>query len=223
MFSSVSTSTSYRLRRAHLLVVIALDVVAMTACGISSSPRRRVGREPANPRLLRQGPHRLPPWSKSMAPGRAPQRQITDERMAAVTSIARQTAICAGQLRVIVFSSSSAGTSILFDGPLHLDGATERTPQARASSGGRGHGPRFGRRTACGGQAGPGPFDIAAQYWLAGEWIGQLGGTLRLHLYLLTDGFQNVGRSQWREGLSGAQRPSHWPTRSTCPSFRVRP
>jgi hypothetical protein len=36
--------------------------------------------------------------------------------------------------------------------------------------------------------------DITAQYRRAGEWAAQLGGSFRLHLYLLTDGLQNVER-----------------------------
>jgi hypothetical protein len=37
--------------------------------------------------------------------------------------------------------------------------------------------------------------DITAQYRLASEWSAQLGRKFRLHLYVLTDGFQTIGVS----------------------------
>lgn len=47
--------------------------------------------------------------------------------------------------------------------------------------------------------------DITAQYRLASEWIGQLGDPYRLHLYVLTDGFQTVGVDLGSQALSAQE------------------
>ncbi|GCB48478.1 hypothetical protein SNL152K_5802 [Streptomyces sp. NL15-2K] len=44
--------------------------------------------------------------------------------------------------------------------------------------------------------------DITAQYRLAGEWSNQVGEGFRLHLVLLTDGFQNVGVDLGKRAIS---------------------
>lgn len=43
---------------------------------------------------------------------------------------------------------------------------------------------------------------LRAQYRLAAEWIGQLGDPYRLHLYVLTDGFQTIGVNLGAQALS---------------------
>lgn len=119
---------------------------------------------------------------------------ITAERMEAVASVTRQTAVCSGHLRVLVFSASSAATTVLFDGSLAQPGATDnarlrRVPEAvegvmtqvRA---------KYGPAVAALPQGGS---DITAQLRLGAEWIAQLGKPFRLHLLTLTDGFQTVG------------------------------
>jgi len=117
---------------------------------------------------------------------------ITAERMSAVDAVVQRTAVCGGFLRVIVFSGSSAGAAVLFDGSMAQDGATDNarlkrvpeavkkvTEQIRA-----GYGPAVAAQN--------GGSDIVGQYRLASEWISQLGGRYRLHLYVLTDGFQTT-------------------------------
>lgn len=171
-------------------VVLALT---LTACGVSSSPR---GELAENRRILAACDKSAPPASDVHIDGTASSasKQITRARMAAVTSIVRTTVICSGRLRVSVFSSSSSATAILFDGSPHLDGATVNARLKRVPGvvGGvmatirKGYGPAVARLDR-------GGSDITAQYRLAGEWRAQLGGNARLHLYLLTDGFQTVG------------------------------
>jgi hypothetical protein len=82
----------------------------------------------------------------------------------------------------------------LFDGQLHLDGATDMARLKRVS-------PlvetvmdqiKKAYSPAVAGLSGGGS-DITAQYRLASEWTGQLGGNHRLALTIFTDGFQNVG------------------------------
>lgn len=176
-----------------LLTTSALVAMTATACGSGVTARGELGKDQ---QILASCDKSAPPAAlvEIDGTGSSASDQIAAERMTAVTSIARQTAICSGQLRVIVFSSSSAGTTTLFDGPLHLDGATANARLKRV--------PRMVKDVMTRIRKAYGPAvagldvhgsDITAQYRLAGEWIGQVGGKARLHLYLLTDGFQTVG------------------------------
>jgi hypothetical protein len=125
--------------------------------------------------------------------GSSADRQITDERMAAIADVARTTAVCSGRLRVSVFSSSTA-TSTLFEATLRMGGATanarlKRVPKAVDQAMDhirKAYGPAVARLDR-------GGSDITAQYRMAGEWITQLGTGWRLRLVILTDGLQNVG------------------------------
>ena len=118
---------------------------------------------------------------------------IYKERLKAIESIARNTAICSGYLRVIVFSASSVATSVLYDGSVAQPGATEnarllRVPNAVASvmeQVTKSYGPAVTGLD-------PRDSDILGQYANAAQWISQLGGSYRLHLYLLTDGFETA-------------------------------
>lgn len=186
---SMYTKTRQHVRTAAALLA---SSVLMTACG-SVTYRGELGKDR---QILATCDKSAPPASlvEIDGTGSSASDQITAERMAAVASIVRQTAICSGDLRVLVFSSSSAGTVTLADGPLHLDGATvnarlKRVPRLVDSVMAqikKAYGPAAAELNQDGS-------DIVAQYRLAGEWISQIGGDARLHLYLLTDGFQTVG------------------------------
>lgn len=117
--------------------------------------------------------------------------------MAAVEAITTRTAICSGRLRVSVFSSSNSATSTLYEGALSLHGATDNARLKRV--------PKLVDRimqqireayAPAVKQLDRGGSDITAQYRLASEWIAQVSGKSRLHLYLLTDGLQNVGATK---------------------------
>lgn len=187
------------------LAAIALVAVALTACDVGVSPR---GELAENQRILKSCDKSAPPASEVHIDGTASSasKQITNERMAAVTSIVRTTAICSGRLRVSVFSSSSSATTVLFDGALHLDGATVNARLKRVpgvvdgvmATIRKAYGPAVARLDR-------GGSDITAQYRLAGEWVTQLGGNVGLHLYLLTDGFQNIGVDLGARALSKKQ------------------
>jgi hypothetical protein len=171
---------------------VAATVTMLAGCGIAQSPR---GELAENQRILASCDPSAPPASlvEIDGTGSSASESITTERMAAVESIVRRTAVCSGYLRVIVFSSSSAATSVLFDGPLRMHGATENARLKRVPSVvadvmqqiQQDYGP------AVAGLPGGGS-DITAQYRLAAEWIGQLGGSYQLHLTILTDGCQNI-------------------------------
>lgn len=181
--------------RHHLVgaVVVLLVAVATVACSSATPQHGELGE---NQKILASCDPAAPPASlvEIDGTGSSASDQITAERMAAIESIVRRTVICSGHLGVLVFSSSSAATTMLFDEPLRLEGATDnarlkRVPQAvndvmakiRAA-----YAPAVSRLDQSGS-------DISAQYRLASEWITQLGDKLRLHLYVFTDGFQNVG------------------------------
>lgn len=188
-------NTTRKLRQYQLSKVLAGVVLAaatlLTACQ-AGSPRGELGKDQ---QLLTQCDPTAPPASFVQIDGTESSNSdaIMNERMTAIESIVRRTAICSGHLRVIVFASSSSATSALFDGPLRLDGATDnarlKKVPALVSSTMEQIKKAYGPAVA--GLSGGGS-DITAQYRLASEWIGQLGGALELDLYLLTDGFQNV-------------------------------
>jgi hypothetical protein len=173
-----------------------MGVAVMMVIAACSSPASTPGELAANQQLLAQCDPAAPPASfvQIDGTGSSNSNAILDERMAAIEQIVRRTAICSGHLRVIVFAGSSAATAPLFDGPLHLGGATanarlKRVPALVSSTMEqikKAYGPAVAALSG-------GGSDISAQYRLASEWTQQLGGNYKLHLYVLTDGFQNVG------------------------------
>jgi hypothetical protein len=195
-----------RLHRRITRPVATLTIAAaLTACGTVSSPRGELG---LDKQLLAACDHARPPASlvELDVSGSSQSNAILGERMAAVESIVRATAICGGSLRVAVFAASSADTTPAFDGALHLDGATDNARLKRA--------PRLVTETMAKIRRAYGPAvkatpggasDITAVYRLGAEWIAQLGRTYRLHLTILTDGLQNVGIKLGGRALTRAQ------------------
>lgn len=189
------------------LAVIAFIVTLLTlaGCGSISSSRGELAN---NQRILATCDPSAPPASlvEIDGTGSSASDAITAERMTAIEAIVRRTTICSGHLRVILFSASSAASTTLFDEPLRLDGATDnarlkRVPGVVAdvmTKIRQGYGPAAAALPG-------GGSDITAQYRLAAEWIGQVGGNFQLHLYLLTDGFQTVGVALDARALSKAE------------------
>lgn len=180
-------------RRQVMSLGAALAVAAaLTAC-TSAAPSH--GELADNQKILASCDQSAPPASDVQidGTGSSASERITAERMVAIESIVRRTAICSGRLRVSVFSSSSAAAVTLFDGTLPQHGATDNARLKRV--------PRVvedamseirGKYQAAAATLPGGGSDITSQYRLAAEWIGQLDDTFKLHLYLLTDGFQTV-------------------------------
>ncbi|MCP2264627.1 hypothetical protein APR03_001965 [Promicromonospora thailandica] len=169
-----------------------LLVAALAACGVGSTH----GELAENQEILAScDPVAAPASSVEIdGTGSSASSEIAAERMAAVEGIVRRTAICSGHLRVQVFSASSAATATIFDQPLRLDGATDnaklkRVPQIVEETMAE---IRAAYEPAVAALPGGGS-DITAQYRLAAEWARQLDGDAHLHLYIFTDGFQNVG------------------------------
>lgn len=203
MSRSTSTRAPQWWHRVCLFVAgVLAALVTVTGCGAGTSPRGELGE---NRHILASCDPAAPPASlvEIDGTGSSASDTVTAERMTAIESIVRRTAICSGYLRVIMFSASSAAAIALFDGPLRLDGATvnarlKRVPGAVSDAMAtirQAYGPAV---TALPG----GGSDITAQYRLAAEWIGQIGDPYRLHLYVLTDGFQTIGIDLGARALS---------------------
>jgi len=190
-----------RRRLISLGIVIAV-ATSLAACGTVSSPHGELAR---NKEILSTCDRAKPPASlvELDVSGSSLSDAIVKERMTALTSIVRRTAICSGYLRVSLFSVSSANTAALFDGPLHLEGATDSARLKRV--------PRVVDETMTNIRRAYGPTvksmptkgsDVTSVYRLGAEWITQLGSGFRLHLYVFTDGFQTVGVQLGRRALS---------------------
>lgn len=178
--------------RELLTTLVALTIVVLlSACGTGSAGTTALAE---NQRILASCDQAHPPaaWIGIDGTGSSASENIVKERMTAIESIVRETAVCSGYLKVIVFSSSSTSTVTLFDGSLQQAGATDnarlrRVPKAvddtmatiRKAYGSAMTG--LDQRSS----------DITGQYRLAGEWLHQLGTNYTLLLTMLTDGFHN--------------------------------
>lgn len=194
MTCMLRTSSAQRLSRTVLLLVTLLAaVIAMAACDSSSSPQTALA---TNQQILSTCDSSAPPASLIAidGTGSSAATAIEAQRMTIVESVVRRTAICSGDLRVTVFTTSSAATVTLFDGALKLPGATSnarllRVPNVVASVMAqikKSYAPAAASLQY-------GGSDITGQYRQAADWITQVGRPYLLHFYLLTDGFQTIG------------------------------
>jgi len=128
--------------------------------------------------------------------GSARTADLAAERTAIIEDAARRTAICGGHLRVTAFSSTSAATTILYDGELDVPGATgiarlRKVPEVVEAVMAR-VAPAYDAVLST--PPTDGGSDIVAQYRLGQEYLAQLGDGYELNLVILTDGFQTTGR-----------------------------
>lgn len=194
MIPSTQSAQPGWFRRAALFAAATTATIALVAgCGSSSSsPTTALAQDKATLAAC-DAQHAPASWVAIDGTGSSAADTILQERLKAIESITRTTAICGGYLRVIVFSASSVATTVLYDGSLAQPGATTnarllRVPGAVASVMGqitKGYGPAVAGLD-------PRDSDILGQYTNAAQWISQLGGSYRLHLYLLTDGFETA-------------------------------
>lgn len=191
--STHTTRRSGWFRQAVLFAAATTATVGLVAgCGNSSSPATTLGQDKATLATCDQQ-HAPASWVAIDGTGSSAADSILADRLKVIESIARTTAICSGYLRVIVFSASNVATTVLYDGSLAQPGATTnarllRVPSAVASVMDqitKGYGPAVAGLD-------PRDSDIVGQYTNAAQWIAQLGGSYRLHLYLLTDGFETA-------------------------------
>jgi hypothetical protein len=170
-----------------------VGLVALSACGASSSAS---GELADLKQVLASCEPDTRPGSLIQIDGTASNHSaaITKQRLVAIEKIVQQTAVCSGHLRVVVFSVSSSATTVLFDGPLRLEGATDNARLKRVpalvnevmSQIKKAYEPAIAALPL-------GGSDVTAMYRLASEWINQLGDPFHLQLYLFTDGVQNIG------------------------------
>lgn len=131
---------------------------------------------------------------------------ITTERLATIADVVRRTAICGGHLRVRAFSVSSGATVTIYDDDLALPGATDNARLRRVDALVE---KVMAEITAKYGDAiaalPGGGSDITSVYRLAGEYAAQLGDGYQLHLYVLTDGLNNIGTDLTSQVLTPEQ------------------
>ena len=131
---------------------------------------------------------------------------IAKERISITADVVRRTAICGGHLLVRTFSSSSGATVTIYDGDLSLPGATSNARLRRVDALVE---KVIAEITAKYGDAitalPGGGSDITSVYRLAGEYAAQLGDGYQLHLYVLTDGLNNIGTDLTSQVLTPEQ------------------
>ena len=131
---------------------------------------------------------------------------IATERLAITADVVRRTAICGGHLLVRAFSSSSGATVTIYDGDPSLPGATDIARLRRVDSlVGRVMVSVKAKYNSAIAALPDGGSDITAVYRLAGEYAAQLGAGYQLHLYVLTDGFNNIGTDLTSQVLTPEQ------------------
>jgi len=131
---------------------------------------------------------------------------IATERLAITADLVRRTAICGGHLLVRAFSASSGATVTIYNGDLSLPGATDNARLRRVDALVE---EVMAEITAKYGDAiaalPGGGSDITSVYRLAGEYAAQLGDGFQLHLYVLTDGLNNIGTDLTSQVLTPEQ------------------
>jgi hypothetical protein len=126
--------------------------------------------------------------------------------LAITADVVRRTAICGGHLLVRSFSASSGATVTIYDGDLSLPGATDnarlRRVDALVEKVMAEITAKYGDAIAALPDSGS---DITSVYRLAGEYADQLGDGYQLHLYVLTDGLNNIGTDLTSQVLTPEQ------------------
>jgi len=131
---------------------------------------------------------------------------IATERLAITADVVRRTAICGGHLLVRAFSASSAATVTIYDGDLSLPGATDNARLRRVDALVEKVTAEITAKYSDAIAALPdGGSDITSVYRLAGEYVAQLGDGYQLHLYVLTDGLNNIGTDLTSQVLTTEQ------------------
>jgi len=177
----------------------------LAACTTASSPQGELAQ---NQQILSTCDSSAPPASLIAIDGTGSSnaKAIEAQRMTIVESVVRRTAICSGDLRVTVFTTSSAATVTLFDGALKLPGATSNARLLRVSNVVASVMAQIKKTYApAAASLQYGGSDITGQYRQAADWITQVGRPYLLHFYLLTDGFQTIGIDLGAHVLSSQQ------------------
>jgi len=131
---------------------------------------------------------------------------ITTERLTIIADVVRRTAICGGHLLVRTFSASSGATVTIYDGELTLSGATDNARLRRVETLVDEVMVEITAKYRDAIAALPnGGSDITSIYRLAGEYAAQLGDGYQLHLYVLTDGLNNIGTDLTSQVLTPEQ------------------
>ncbi len=131
---------------------------------------------------------------------------IATERLAITADVVRRAAICGGHLLVRAFSASSGATVTIYDGDLTLPGATDNARLRRVDAlVGKVMTEITAKYSDAIAALPDGGSDITSVYRLAGEYATQLGDQYQLHLYVLTDGLNNIGTDLTSQVLTPEQ------------------
>ena len=127
------------------------------------------------------------------ASGTSAGEQIYTERIEIVRDVVRRTALCNGRFRLSLFSGSTGAASNVFDGNLHIVGATDQAKLRKADKyvSGIVADIEKGFQAAVSSLPEKGS-DIVAVLRLGSEYQSQFPNH-QLDLYVLTDGFDNGG------------------------------
>jgi hypothetical protein len=119
---------------------------------------------------------------------------LTQERLAEIQSAATFTAVCGGYLQVNGFSSSDAGTQVLYSHALQMSGATLNSRLQRVTVAVNNLMNTVQANITSATKSLPSDAtDIMSQFTLMQEYLQQQGPGHRLYGLLLTSGLQSVG------------------------------
>jgi hypothetical protein len=182
----------------------ALFASSLAGCSIASSPGAQSG---DNAILAACTPHKQVASDIEIdGSGSSSGDAITTERLAITADVVRRTAICGGHLLVRAFSASSGATVTIYDGNLSLPGATDNARLRRVDALVEKIMTEVTAKYSKAITALPdGGSDITSVYRLAGEYAAQLGSSYKLHLYVLTDGLNNIGTDLTSQVLTPKQ------------------
>ena len=174
-------------RTASAVVVTLLSLASITACGTGGS-----GDLASAKQLIQSCNHKpVNSYVGVNATGSGKYSGLDGPRLRALNSELSLVAACGGRAKVTVFTSSSASTFTLFEGPIPLIGATDQAKARRLTKAVAKVSDKItGSFDDAVATLDKGGSDIVAQLRLASEWATQLGGG-QLRVLIETDGLQN--------------------------------
>ncbi|MCX2746256.1 hypothetical protein OOZ51_00315 [Arthrobacter sp. MI7-26] len=182
--------TARLVSRSAAVLGVSLALVSLNAC--STAPQ---GDLATNKKILSSCPAtQIAGYGEIDTSGSVRATEVPEAYAGALKALVRRTAVCGGHLHIGAFSATAASTVTLYDEDLQMSGSTEQARLRHVAQA-----VEDVMKTVDDGYAhkaaslSPGGTDIVAQYRLAHEYLGQLGGNRQLDLLLLTDGFQNAG------------------------------
>jgi hypothetical protein len=200
-----STGPARRLRRLGLGLGAAVAVASLAACGQAGTATGDL----ATGQQVLSTCHGKPVAAMVAldVSGSMAEPKLSTDRQQMVSDAAQRVAVCGGHLQVMVFSTSSARTGVLFDKQLTPAGATENARLRRSMKAAHEAVSEVEKNYAGEpGKLSPDGSDILGTYLLAGEYFSQLGSGYGARIFdLSTDGFATSGVQITGRSMSTAQ------------------